>query len=116
MLDGVTDAPGGIDGNGLQIGHQFADVTSISAYSFCVTAAILFVMKYIPGLSLRVDEDAEIRGLDYYEFHNEEVGDWSSGQKENILGSMIISQPSTQPPTESSTPPQQKEPTTEKTD
>ncbi|KAA8914587.1 methylammonium permease 3 [Sphaerosporella brunnea] len=107
MLDGVTAAPGGIDGNGLQIALQLADVISISAYSFTVSAIILFTMKYIPGLNLRVDEDVEIRGLDSHEFYNEEVGDWSSGYKENILGSMVISQAPT-PPSEPKEPEQPK--------
>jgi len=73
MLDGITNAPGGIDGNGIQIAFQLADMVSISSYSFTVSAIILFAMKYIPGLNIRVDEDAEIRGLDAHEFYQEEV-------------------------------------------
>ena len=76
MLDGVTLAPGGIDGNGIQVGKQFAEITSISAYSFVVTCALLFILKYIPGMHLRVSEEAEILGLDRDQFFDEEIGDW----------------------------------------
>ncbi|KAF8535267.1 ammonium transporter AmtB-like domain-containing protein [Trichophaea hybrida] len=98
LLDGMTDAPGGIDGNGVQIAYQLAGMFSISTYSFVVSAIILFAMKYIPGLKIRVDEDAEIRGLDSHEFYQEEIGDWSAINKtDNMLGSMVVSQPSTPP-------------------
>ena len=36
-LDGVTLAPGGIDGNGVQVGKQFAEIASISSYAFTVS-------------------------------------------------------------------------------
>lgn len=73
LLDGFTEASGAIDGNAIQIAHQLADMVAISAYSFVVSAIILFAMKYIPGLSLRVDESVEIGGLDSHEFYQEEV-------------------------------------------
>ena len=34
-------------------------------------------MKYIPGMHLRVSEDAETKGLDHDQFCDEEIGDWS---------------------------------------
>ncbi|KAF2395619.1 ammonium transporter MepA [Trichodelitschia bisporula] len=77
MLDGATDAPGAIDGNGVQVGKQLAEICAISAYSFTVTCAILLVMKYIPGLHLRVSEEAEMMGLDIDQFMDEQIGDWS---------------------------------------
>ena len=77
MLDGVTEASGGVDGNGIQVGKQFAEITAISAYSFIVTCLLLLIMKYIPGLHLRVSEDAEHKGLDYDQFMDEQIGDWS---------------------------------------
>jgi Amt family ammonium transporter len=76
MLDGVTSAPGGIDGNGIQVGKQFAEITAISAYSFIVSCALLYILKYIPGMNLRVSEEAEAAGLDKDQFFEEEVGDW----------------------------------------
>lgn len=72
---------GAIDGNGRQVGLQFADVTSISAYSFVVTCIILFVMKYIPGMHLRVSDEAEELGLDLDQFFDEEIGDWGLFQE-----------------------------------
>ncbi|KUI53023.1 Ammonium transporter 1 [Cytospora mali] len=76
-LDGVSVAHGGIDGNGIQIGKQFAEITAISAYSFLVSLAMLMIMKYIPGLHLRVSDEAEERGLDMDQFFDEQIGDWS---------------------------------------
>jgi Amt family ammonium transporter len=75
-LDGVTLAPGAIDGEGIQVGRQFAEITAISAYSFTVSCALLLIMKYIPGLHLRISDDAEEHGLDLDQFFEEEIGDW----------------------------------------
>lgn len=77
MLDGVTAAPGGIDGNGIQVGKQFAEITAISAYSFLVSCALLYILKFIPGMHLRVTEEAEIQGLDVDQFFDEQIGDWA---------------------------------------
>lgn len=76
MLDGATSASGGIDGNGLQVGKQFAEITAISAYSFTVSCALLYILKFIPGMHLRVTEEAEIQGLDMDQFFDEQIGDW----------------------------------------
>ena len=75
-LDGVTFASGGIDGNGIQIGRQFAEITAISAYSFLVSVGLLLILKYIPGMHLRVSSEAEELGLDQDQFFDEEIGDW----------------------------------------
>lgn len=56
--------PGGINGNGIQVAKQLADITAISAYSFVVTCILLMILRYIPGMHLRVEEEAEMRGLD----------------------------------------------------
>ncbi|GAA5795875.1 ammonium transporter AmtB-like domain-containing protein [Helicostylum pulchrum] len=64
-LDGVTEIPGGwMNGNWIQVGYQFADATAGAAWAFVVTYLILFIMNRIPGLSLRVDREAELKGLD----------------------------------------------------
>jgi Amt family ammonium transporter len=76
MLDGVSSAPGGIDGNGIQVGKQFAEITAISAYSFLVSCALLYILEYIPGMHLRTTEEAEIKGLDLDQFFDEQIGDW----------------------------------------
>ncbi|KAL9109541.1 MAG: hypothetical protein Q9227_005877 [Pyrenula ochraceoflavens] len=77
MLDGGTDAPGGIDGVGAQVGRQFAEIGAISSYSFVVSCALLLILKYIPGMHLRVPHEAESAGLDMDQFFEEQIGDWS---------------------------------------
>jgi ammonium transporter, Amt family len=75
MLDGFTLAPGGIDGNGMQIAKQLAEIAAISSYSFIVSSVILFTLKYIPGMHLRVTEEVELIGLDMDQFFDEQIGD-----------------------------------------
>ncbi|EOO01566.1 putative ammonium transporter protein [Phaeoacremonium minimum UCRPA7] len=92
-LDGATLAPGGIDGNGIQVGKQFAEITAISAYSFVVSCALLMILKYIPGLHLRVSDEAEEKGLDLDQFFDEEIGDWGvfdELEKRRILADTIV--------------------------
>lgn len=85
-LDGVTQAPGGIDGNGIQVGKQFAEITAISAYSFVVSYALCMILKYIPGMHLRVSEEAEMVGLDIDQFFDEQIGDWSALEQHSLRG------------------------------
>jgi len=64
-LDGVTQIPGGwLDRHYIQLAIQLADSMSGMSYSFVMTTIILWVMHYIPGLSLRASEEAEILGID----------------------------------------------------
>jgi Amt family ammonium transporter len=98
MLDGVTSAPGGIDGNGIQVGKQFAEITAISAYSFLMSCALLFILKYIPGMHLRVTEEAEMVGLDIDQFFDEQIGDWGMFEEmDRRKVAMEISAPTTPP-------------------
>lgn len=99
-LDGASLAPGGIDGNGIQVGKQFAEITSISAYSFVVSCVLLLILKYIPGMHLRVSDEAEMLGLDLDQFIDEQVGDWTmfDHMHGNLYGSKISATPS--PPVE----------------
>lgn len=83
-LDGATLAPGGVDGNGIQVGKQFAEITAISSYSFVVSCALLLILKYIPGMHLRITDEAEAAGLDLDQFFEEEIGDW--GLVERLSG------------------------------
>lgn len=76
-LDGSSLASGAIDGNGVQVGRQLAEICAISGYSFSVSCILLLMLKYIPGLRLRVDEHSEIAGLDRAQFLDEQIGDWS---------------------------------------
>lgn len=77
-LDGVSLSPGGINGNAIQVGKQFAEITAISSYSFIVSCLLLLVLKYTPGMHLRVSEEAEMRGLDLDQFFDEQIGDWAA--------------------------------------
>lgn len=49
------------------------------------------IMKYIPGLHLRVSDEAEERGLDLDVFLDEQIGDWSYLEGvEKIRGTTIV--------------------------
>ena len=64
-LDGFSVIPGGwLNHHYIQLGYQLADSVSGFPYSFGGTCIILGVMNFIPGLSLRATEDAEINGID----------------------------------------------------
>ncbi|KAI4650342.1 hypothetical protein J4E93_002698 [Alternaria ventricosa] len=78
-LDGMGpyDGLGGMDGVGVQIGRQLAEIVAIAAYSFVVSCILLYVLKFIPGMHLRVTSEAEMMGLDYDQFGGEQIGDWS---------------------------------------
>lgn len=94
-LDGATLAPGGIDGNGIQVGKQFAEITAISSYSFVVSLILLLILKYIPGMHLRVSDEAEERGLDLDQFFEEYIGDrevFEAWEKRRQLESTIVAQ------------------------
>jgi ammonium transporter, Amt family len=100
-LDGVTVASGAIDGVGIQVGRQFAEITAISAYSFIASCALLYILKFIPGMHLRVTEEAEIIGLDMDQFFDEQIGDWGMFDELNKRKmELAISAPGT-PPVES---------------
>ena len=75
VMDGTTEATGGIDGNGIQVGKQLSEVCAISAYSFTVSCMLLYILKFIPGMQLRVHEEAEMVGLDRAQFINEQIGE-----------------------------------------
>ncbi|KIY48454.1 ammonium transporter [Fistulina hepatica ATCC 64428] len=64
-FDGSTVIPGGwLDHHYIQLGYQLADSISGMSYSFVMTTIILWIMHFIPGLSLRTDEMSEILGMD----------------------------------------------------
>jgi ammonium transporter, Amt family len=64
-LDGFTAISGGwIEHNYVQLGYQLAGSVAGFAWSFCITCLILFIMNFIPGLSLRVPAGEEEIGLD----------------------------------------------------
>jgi len=84
-LDGASQYPGAIDGVGVQVGKQFAEITAISSYSFVVTCILLYALKYIPYMHLRVSEEAEMVGLDIDQFFDEQIGDWSMLESHHTL-------------------------------
>lgn len=64
-LDGTTEIDGGwINHNYVQLGYQIADSVAGFSWAFVVTCIILFVMNFIPGLSLRVPAEQEDIGID----------------------------------------------------
>lgn len=76
-LDGASAYEGALDGVGVQVGRQLAEICAISAYSFVVTCVLLYALKFIPFMHLRVSEEAEMRGLDLDQFFDEQIGDWN---------------------------------------
>ncbi|KAK9381223.1 ammonium transporter AmtB-like domain-containing protein [Kockiozyma suomiensis] len=65
-LDGVNmGASGGfINHHWAPLYKQFTYIVACSAYTFVMTCVICLVLDRIPGLKLRADEDAEMRGMD----------------------------------------------------
>jgi Amt family ammonium transporter len=76
-LDGASVYQGAMDGVGVQVGRQLAEICAISAYAFTVTCVLLYALKFVPGMHLRVTEEAEMIGLDLDQFLDEQIGDWS---------------------------------------
>ena len=66
-LDGVNTGsiPGGwIQHNWKQLYIQFAYIVACTAWAFCMSALIAFLIDKIPGLHLRASEEAELLGMD----------------------------------------------------
>ncbi|EIW55877.1 ammonium transporter [Trametes versicolor FP-101664 SS1] len=64
-FDGSAPIAGGwLDHHYIQLGYQIADSVAGMSYSFVMTTIILWIMHFIPGLSLRATEEAEILGID----------------------------------------------------
>lgn len=76
-LDGASVYSGAIDGNGIQVAKQLAEICAISVYSFSVSVCLLMILKYIPGLHLRVTDEVEMIGYDTDQFHDETIGEWA---------------------------------------
>lgn len=74
-LDGIpTIVHGAVDGNGMQIAKQLAEIAAIFSWSFVLSLVMLMILKYIPGMHLRVSDDVEDIGLDLDQFDDEAVG------------------------------------------
>jgi Amt family ammonium transporter len=87
-----------LDGVGIQVGKQFAEITAISAYSFLVSCALLYILKFIPGMHLRIAEEAERDGIDMDQFFEEQIGDWGVFDELNKRSRVLaISAPGTPP-------------------
>ncbi|KAJ9133840.1 Ammonium transporter [Pleurostoma richardsiae] len=64
-LDGFSEIDGGwLNHHYIQLAYQLADSVAGFSYSFGMTCIILFIMNFIPGLSLRVSPEEEELGLD----------------------------------------------------
>ena len=68
-LDGRSVIPGGwINQHYIQLAYQLALAVIGFGYSFSVSCLILYIMGWIPGLSLRVERQEENDGIDLAEF------------------------------------------------
>ncbi|ORZ25915.1 ammonium transporter AmtB-like domain-containing protein [Absidia repens] len=68
-----TIIPGGwMNGNWMQVPRQMADATAGAMWSFCITYLILLVMDRIPGLSMRVAREDDIKQFLNNASHNNE--------------------------------------------
>jgi ammonium transporter, Amt family len=107
-LDGIpTLAPGAINGHGIQVAKQLAEIAAIAGWSFTLSYIMLTIMKYIPGLHLRVHDDIEEIGLDMDQFYDEVIGEWALFEQEDhhrrrsVVHGVPVAQPAT-PPSETS--------------
>ena len=67
-MDGATEIAGGwIFHHWKQMGYQLAAICAIVGWTVVGTIALCYIINYIPGLKMRVEEDAEDMGLDFYE-------------------------------------------------
>ncbi|KAI8984326.1 ammonium transporter AmtB-like domain-containing protein [Mycotypha africana] len=81
-LDGTSVIKGGwMNHHWAQLGYQLAEATAGAAWSFVITYLILFIMNKIPGLSLRVDRESELQGLDVAE-----IGEMAYYHVDKIIG------------------------------
>jgi hypothetical protein len=66
--EGDTVPLGGwLDGNFIQLPIQLAAIVTVSVWSFVVTYIILVVINKIPFLRLRLNDEAEMMGVDWAE-------------------------------------------------
>ena len=64
-MDGTTEHEGGwVTHNYKQMYKQIAYIAASIGYTATVTAIICFVLGYIPGMKLRISEEAEEVGMD----------------------------------------------------
>ena len=70
-VESIAGVKGLFQGSGEQVWIQIYTAAGTLAYSFIVSFVILFVLDKIPGLGLRVSEEAEGQGLDLAE-HGEQ--------------------------------------------
>ncbi|ODV74806.1 ammonium transporter [Cyberlindnera jadinii NRRL Y-1542] len=67
-LDGYTVIEGGwIFHHWKQMGYQLAAICAIVGWSSVGTVALCYIINHIPGLKMRVSEEAEEMGLDLYD-------------------------------------------------
>jgi Amt family ammonium transporter len=93
-LDGATIASGAIDGNGIQVAKQIAEICAVSAYSFTASVVMLTILKYIPGMHLRVPDEIEAIGYDMDQFHEGPSGSGHCGSRTSTASSRVSSRAS----------------------
>ncbi|KAF2010042.1 ammonium transporter [Aaosphaeria arxii CBS 175.79] len=85
-LDGSSIYEGALDGVGVQVGRQLAEICAVASYAFVVSCILLYGLKFIPFMHLRVSEEAEMIGLDLDQFVDEQIGDWSMMEQHTYEG------------------------------
>ncbi|KAF4550857.1 Ammonium transporter-like protein 2 [Elsinoe fawcettii] len=67
-LDGWTVISGGwVNSHWIQVAYQLSGAVSGLVYSFVMTCLILLVLKYIPGMGLRMSDGEQVLGADEIE-------------------------------------------------
>lgn len=71
----------------MQVGKPFVEVCAISAYAFTMSCILFYILKWIPGMQLRVHVEAVIKvGLDWAQFQvDEQMGERA------ILDELVVS-------------------------
>ncbi|ONH67281.1 Ammonium transporter 3 [Cyberlindnera fabianii] len=67
-MDGATEIEGGwIFHHWVQMGYQLAAICAIVGWTVVGTISLCYIINFIPGLKMRVSEEAEEMGLDLYD-------------------------------------------------
>lgn len=83
-LNGAEIDGGWLNKHYIQLGYQLAGSTAIPVWSFGISVVILMAMNRIPGLHIRLPDEAEKAGTDAAEIGEHDDVDWSPLSMEEI--------------------------------
>jgi ammonium transporter, Amt family len=86
-VSGTTYTGGWWEHNWIQLGYQLAAAVTCAAWAFTISCILLFIINKIPGCKLRVDEEDEMKGLDFKYLNDV---DWD---EERVMVSMGLAAP-----------------------